>query len=39
VLERFGLEWLEWGGMHVRFLHPVYDGDDLTIALAENIPW
>lgn len=31
VVEAFGSEWLEAGAMSARFVHPVYDGDDLTI--------
>jgi acyl dehydratase len=34
VIERFGEDWLSRGGMRVRFLEPVYDGDDVVVTLS-----
>lgn len=31
VVERFGRAWLERGAMQVRFMQPVYEGDDVTV--------
>jgi len=36
IVERWGREWLEGGTVSVRFLKPVYDGDDLAAALSED---
>ena len=36
VIERFGEDWLARGGMHVRFLQPVYDGEEVVVELSEN---
>ena len=36
VIEHFGEDWLARGGMRVRFLQPVYDGDELIVALTGN---
>lgn len=36
VVARWGAAWLERGGAAVRFLKPVYDGDELTAELEEN---
>ncbi len=33
AMEHFGPEWLERGAMDVRFLKPVYDGDDLMVTV------
>ncbi len=32
VVEAWGAEWLEHGGAEVRFLQPVYDGDEVEVA-------
>ena len=37
VLDSLGLGWLRSGGMRVRFLQPVYDGDDLSITFEDHI--
>jgi|HubBroStandDraft_1064217.scaffolds.fasta_scaffold02218_2 acyl dehydratase len=37
VIARFGDDWLARGGMRVRFLQPVYDGDEVDVRLSENI--
>jgi hypothetical protein len=34
VIERFGEDWLARGGMRVRFLEPVYDGEEVTVTLS-----
>lgn len=34
VVERFGEDWLARGGMRVRFLQPVYDGDEVAVELS-----
>jgi len=34
VIERFGEDWLARGGMHVRFLQPVYDGEEVVVTLS-----
>jgi hypothetical protein len=36
VIERFGEDWLARGGMRVRFLQPVYDGEEVVVDLSEN---
>ena len=36
IVERFGEDWLARGGMRVRFLEPVYDGDELAVDLNGN---
>lgn len=36
VVQRSGDDWLARGGMCVRFLQPVYDGDELVVTLSEN---
>jgi hypothetical protein len=36
VVEHFGTDWLERGAMDVRFLKPVYDGDDVTVSLQPD---
>lgn len=35
VVERFGLTWLERGSMHVKFVQPVYQGDEVVVRLAQ----
>ena len=36
VVDRFGADWLAQGGMRVRFLQPVYDGDEVVVTLSGN---
>ena len=36
VVDRFGEDWLARGGISVRFLQPVYDGDEVVVELSEN---
>ena len=36
IVERWGRQWLDGGTIQVRFLKPVYDGDDLSAALNEE---
>ncbi len=36
VCEHFGAEWLERGAMDVRFLKPVYDGDDVNVTVQTD---
>jgi hypothetical protein len=36
VVDRFGADWLARGGMRVRFLQPVYEGDELVVTLSGN---
>lgn len=36
LVRKFGTAWLERGGMHVRFMQPVYHGDNVLVMLAEN---
>lgn len=36
VLERFGADWLARGGMRVRFLKPVYDGEEIVVTLQDS---
>jgi acyl dehydratase len=36
VIDRFGEDWLARGGMRVRFLEPVYDGEDVVVTLTGN---
>jgi hypothetical protein len=37
VVRRFGVDWLERGGMRVRFLQPIYEGDEIVAALSGNL--
>jgi acyl dehydratase len=37
VIRRFGRDWLERGGMRVRFLDPIYDGEEVVVALTDNL--
>jgi acyl dehydratase len=37
VLERFGEDWLSRGGMRVRFLEPIYDGDEVIVTLSGDV--
>jgi len=37
VVQRFGVDWLEQGGMRVRFLQPIYEGDEIVAALTDNL--
>src|ERR1700691_80684 len=34
VVDRYGLGWLAQGGMRVRFLQPVYEGEEVVVTLA-----
>lgn len=34
--DAWGLDWLERGTLHARFLVPVYDGDDVTVTATGN---
>ena len=34
VIDRFGEDWLARGGMRVRFLQPVYDGEEVVVTLT-----
>ena len=36
VIQQFGRDWLERGGMRVRFDEPIYDGDEIVTALTGN---
>jgi len=36
VVDRFGADWLARGGMRMRFLQPVYEGDELVVTLSGN---
>ena len=36
VSERWGLEWLAGGGLEARFVQPVYDGDRISVRVAEE---
>jgi hypothetical protein len=36
LVERFGRQWLEQGSVAVRFFHPVYEGDQVTIRLIDQ---
>lgn len=36
VVDRFGADWLARGGMRVRFLQPVYEGDEVVVTLSGN---
>jgi len=36
VIEHFGEKWLERGAMDVRFLAPVYDGDEVEVRVAQE---
>jgi hypothetical protein len=36
VVDRFGADWLARGGMRVRFQQPVYDGEEVVVALSGN---
>jgi hypothetical protein len=36
VTERYGTEWLERGGMRVRFLQPVYEDEEVVVTLSGN---
>lgn len=35
VAEEWGLEWLASGRLSARFVHPVYDGDEVTVSITE----
>jgi hypothetical protein len=37
VIRQFGVDWLERGGMRVRFLEPIYEGDEVVAVLTENV--
>jgi len=37
VIARCGAEWLERGGMHLRLMQPVYDGDEIEVTLAGDL--
>jgi hypothetical protein len=34
VVERYGADWLARGGMRVRFVQPVYEGDEVVVTLS-----
>lgn len=34
--QRWGLDWIERGTMSARFLHPVYDGDEVTVSFTDD---
>ena len=36
VVDHFGPAWLEWGAMRARFLAPVYDGEEITVAAEHD---
>jgi hypothetical protein len=36
VIDRYGEDWLARGGMRVRFLEPVYDGEEVIVELSET---
>jgi len=36
VVDRFGADWLARGGMRVRFLQPVYEGDEVVVTVSGN---
>jgi hypothetical protein len=36
VVDRFGADWLARGGMRMRFLQPVHEGDELVVTLSGN---
>jgi hypothetical protein len=35
-VERWGRDWLRHGGVHARFVKPVYDGDEVEVRAAEE---
>ena len=37
VIQQFGIDWLARGGMRVRFLEPIYDGDQVVATLTGNL--
>src|SRR4029077_13744586 len=37
VIRRFGLDWLERGGMSVRFHQPIYEGEEVVVMLNGNL--
>jgi hypothetical protein len=37
VIQRFGVHWLERGGMRVRFLEPIYEGEEVVTTLTDNL--
>jgi len=37
VIQRFGIDWLERGGMRVRFLQPIYEGEEIVAALSDSL--
>jgi acyl dehydratase len=34
VVHRFGADWLARGGMHVRFVQPAYEGEEVVVTLS-----
>jgi len=37
VIRRFGIDWLAKGGMRVRFLEPIYEGEEVVTAFSDNL--
>ena len=37
AMEHFGLEWLDRGAMDIRFLKPVYDGDEIVVTVEAGV--
>src|SRR5580658_1337695 len=37
VIRRFGVDWLERGGMRVRFREPIYEGDEVVVTFTDNL--
>lgn len=37
VVEHFGISWIERGTMTARFVHPVYDGDEISVTARPDL--
>lgn len=37
VIHRFGVDWLAKGGMRVRFLQPIYEGEEVVVTMDDKL--